>query len=864
MKNKYILIFFFITIKSFSQTIIEGTVKDENNEFLMGTIITVYEKGSDSPISYTIAEDNGKYKCSFESDIDSLLVKASLLGYKTGMIKIINQSQHINFVLKEQKQKLKEIIIKTKPIEISKDTITYRVSAFKKDEDRVLVDVLKRLPGITVRKDGTILFEGKAINKFYIENNDLLEGRYNLASNNLDVKDISSVQIYENHQPIKLLDSVSYTDRAAINIKLKKNFAFALPVDISVGYQPILWNIKTIPMYFAKKIQNINLLSSNNTGIDLKEEIKDHSLIEMNTLANNYFGFLNTSSISFFPIEKKRYLKNTSGLISLNFLKNLKNNTIKVLLDYMPEIKKADFESLEKIIINENESISNSYKLENNDKQNFFKTNLIYEINNAKTYLKTNLKLTYNDNRKEASITNLSIMQNLSSPEYDLQNNVNYLFRLGKRIINLNYNVGYKKISQLLTIKPGVFYQSLNNGVLYNKTVQSLDRHEFFGETKMSFIKKIKRFTLENSINFNFNKGSFDTELFVDNQLFNYNNYRNNIKYSKYEIKNMFSVLFKSDNFFSSIQLPIKYRKNEIEDIILLKKKKIDSFFYEYEFLIRYTFKKWKWIFIHKRRNVFDDLRTNFFSYVLINYQTLERYNRPFMVKTNYDFQYISKYKDILEGFNAVIRLGYTQQSKNLLYKYNIDNTGERTIQYEVKDNDSYIKNLNLSIIKYIFKLKTTFKLNINFSYNNVPYLIDETYKRNKSLNSSYSLEYSLPIKNGISVSNAFNYNSLFIYKLNKNIKDYQYKFKIFVKISKEHKLILNNDFIRNNGNDIFFEDLTYDYKPKNKKWNLYLNWNNILNQHKYVDIYQDDFIIREDVYYLRPSEILLGFKYSF
>jgi hypothetical protein len=95
------------------------------------------------------------------------------------------------------------------------------VNSFSKEQDRSIGDVLKRMPGIEVLPDGKILYQGKAINKYYIEGLDLLEGKYNLANDNLPYQEVSQVQILENHQPIKTLDSLQFSDRTALNIKLK-------------------------------------------------------------------------------------------------------------------------------------------------------------------------------------------------------------------------------------------------------------------------------------------------------------------------------------------------------------------------------------------------------------------------------------------------------------------------------------------------------------------------------------------------------------------------------------------------------------------------------------------------------------------
>ena len=56
------------------------------------------------------------------------------------------------------------------------------------------------MPGMEVKPDGQISFNGKAINKFYIEGMDLMGDRYALASGNLLRKRVKSVEVLRNHQ----------------------------------------------------------------------------------------------------------------------------------------------------------------------------------------------------------------------------------------------------------------------------------------------------------------------------------------------------------------------------------------------------------------------------------------------------------------------------------------------------------------------------------------------------------------------------------------------------------------------------------------------------------------------------------------
>ena len=145
-------------------------------------------------LAYAISDNNGEYSLNINSELDSLQVNVSYIGYAKQSRIISNKNQVLNFNLLESTEKLKEVIVKSASITKRGDTINYSVNSFKDQKDRVIADVLRKLPGIEVLVDGKILYQGKPIQKYYIEGLDLLEGKYNLANNNLPVSSVSKVQ----------------------------------------------------------------------------------------------------------------------------------------------------------------------------------------------------------------------------------------------------------------------------------------------------------------------------------------------------------------------------------------------------------------------------------------------------------------------------------------------------------------------------------------------------------------------------------------------------------------------------------------------------------------------------------------------
>ena len=173
-------------------------------------------------LAYSYSQPDGSFilECP-QGPQQEFLLTTSRLGYEPYRQKIPAQTQQTEILLKESSLTLREVKVISYPIRRQGDTISYYMSNFHRPQDRNLADVLARMPGIHVQSDGRVQYDGKPINRFYIEDMNLLGERYSLATKNLSPSDIAAVQVYENHEPIKMLRDRSQTEQAALNIKLK-------------------------------------------------------------------------------------------------------------------------------------------------------------------------------------------------------------------------------------------------------------------------------------------------------------------------------------------------------------------------------------------------------------------------------------------------------------------------------------------------------------------------------------------------------------------------------------------------------------------------------------------------------------------
>ena len=149
------------------KTVIEGTVLDAQDK-VVDAYVTAAPKGTGNILGFADTDSKGHYKLEIKSTADSLTVTASGLAIGNQVKVVANRSQRLDFRVKEQTVQLKEVSVRAQKIRQNGDTLNYLVGAYQQQGDRVIGDVLKRMPGIEVADNGGIKYNGKSIKKFYV------------------------------------------------------------------------------------------------------------------------------------------------------------------------------------------------------------------------------------------------------------------------------------------------------------------------------------------------------------------------------------------------------------------------------------------------------------------------------------------------------------------------------------------------------------------------------------------------------------------------------------------------------------------------------------------------------------------------
>ncbi|MFQ9996077.1 MAG: hypothetical protein ACLRV7_03265, partial [Hoylesella buccalis] len=287
---------------------------------------------------------NGAYQLTLTTDAKQLIITAETIGYEKAKREIKNISQKCDFILKEKTTALKEVVVKAPAIYQRGDTLSYNLASYIGKNDYTLKDALKKLPGIEVEDKGSIKYLGKEISNFYIDNMDLLGGRYNIATTNIPASLVSTVQVLSNHQAVKAKKDV-FSDNVAINVKMSNKAKFkpigSYGVSLGAG-KHTLYEVNGAGMLFMSNFQMLASLKAGNINqFALTDGTNHFAKREKSSTVSNLLENLSASKP---PIDVDRYASPTDRLVSFNLLKKIqKDVTLKGNIGYSYAKSKYDY-----------------------------------------------------------------------------------------------------------------------------------------------------------------------------------------------------------------------------------------------------------------------------------------------------------------------------------------------------------------------------------------------------------------------------------------------------------------------------------------------------------------------------------------
>jgi hypothetical protein len=182
---------------------VKGTIADTSGkQDLSEATVSLTPLSDSSDIQYVTTDKNGSFRIkNLLPGNYSLLI--SFEGYQHIRKSIaINGSDHrdldLGFLYMQHiTDQLQEVVIQVPPVLIRKDTVEYNAGSFTTKPNAVAEDLLKKMPGIQVDKNGTITAQGETVNRVLVNGKRFFSDDPKLATRNLPPEIIDKIQVFD-------------------------------------------------------------------------------------------------------------------------------------------------------------------------------------------------------------------------------------------------------------------------------------------------------------------------------------------------------------------------------------------------------------------------------------------------------------------------------------------------------------------------------------------------------------------------------------------------------------------------------------------------------------------------------------------
>ena len=212
-----------------AQNKISGKVVDAMNRLpLPDATVTIINPVDSAAVGFAVVDKTGLFEIK-NLNKGNYILGITFTGYSPFRKNLdITQSQFVidmdTVFMSLDTSMMTSVIVQAPPITVKKDTIEFRASAFKTKPNATVEDLLKKLPGVEVDKEGAITAQGEEITKVYVDGKEFFLNDPKLATKNLSSDMVESVQVFDD-----MSDQAKFTKiddgsrKRTINIKLKKD-----------------------------------------------------------------------------------------------------------------------------------------------------------------------------------------------------------------------------------------------------------------------------------------------------------------------------------------------------------------------------------------------------------------------------------------------------------------------------------------------------------------------------------------------------------------------------------------------------------------------------------------------------------------
>jgi len=229
------LLLVLITLAAAAKAQKNGTVKGIafdtlSKQPVANATITLLQKKDSSLISFTMTDNSGRFQLTGIANGEYRILITHVNYHNTNKFFKIEEGKKEadlgTVVLHDAKKTLEEVVVvgEAPPVTLIGDTVQYHAGAFKVQPNANVEDLLKKLPGVKVEKDGTVKAQGETVKKVLVDGKEFFGNDPKIATKNLPADAIDKVQVYDRaSDQAQLTGFDDGNSEKTINLKLKKD-----------------------------------------------------------------------------------------------------------------------------------------------------------------------------------------------------------------------------------------------------------------------------------------------------------------------------------------------------------------------------------------------------------------------------------------------------------------------------------------------------------------------------------------------------------------------------------------------------------------------------------------------------------------
>lgn len=300
----FLSILVFYTSITFAQNCsVRGIITDTlNKQNLSNTVISLLKSKDSVLVKFTRSDKNGSFELK-NLPAGKFFLMFSYPAYADYIYPITlneNAAEDVSIIKMTLKSKLlEEVLVRQKiaAVRIKGDTIEYKADSFKVREGASVEEMLRKLPGLQVDKDGKITAQGEKVEKVLVDGEEFFGDDPTMATKNIQADAVDKVQVFDKKSDQAVFSGIDDgSKKKTLNLTLKedKKKGYFGKIELASDLRN-RWNNNVMVNSFKskRKISVFGIMSSTGkTGLDWDESSKygENNNLEYNEDGGYFFS----------------------------------------------------------------------------------------------------------------------------------------------------------------------------------------------------------------------------------------------------------------------------------------------------------------------------------------------------------------------------------------------------------------------------------------------------------------------------------------------------------------------------------------------------------------------------------------------